>query len=118
MIAVSAHAQGRASNQSPSLPRRARRRRPGRLMVPSDPTVDGHAWRLTAHVCQACFGRMLVRAGDDGDIFCCAECEAQAPVLKCACTLTINGRSVGLRCAPNQDSRPELPQRFLAIEIA
>jgi hypothetical protein len=84
------------------------------------------AYALTDHICAACLGRLLVRAGADGrHVFHCSECgaEAEAPdhvdhPPNCACTLKLGARDAGIRCVRNPQRRAELPHQIVAAEIA
>jgi hypothetical protein len=81
-------------------------------------------WRLTPHVCGACFGRVLrSEPGLDGRWrFRCADCGVESdlgndrsPPL-CACRIKFANRNAGIRCAENPNPRPEMPAEFIAID--
>lgn len=82
-------------------------------------------WRLEAHVCRVCFGRIASReADDDGKrLYRCANCgleaEGHKPSALCACGAKLRkGKNqwvdAGLRCHPNQQKSPEFPAEIVA----
>jgi hypothetical protein len=78
-------------------------------------------WALASHVCLACLGRVLERAGDNGREFRCSNCEAtwNDTVTKgCACGLRLGNRDAGVRCVSNPRPRPESPWVIVAAEVA
>ena len=86
-------------------------------------------WGLTEHLCQFCFGRVLVRRVDDSGgpsrVFRCSNCGVEAAVAAgqahppiCACGMKIGARVLGLRCISNERPRPEMPGEIVVREVA
>jgi hypothetical protein len=83
-------------------------------------------WRLEAHCCAGCFGRLVSKSIPDLDgttptmrLYRCAECGTEraghSPAIICACGFKVEGRTnFGLRCEPNPAKTPEFPQEIIA----
>nr|CUV26854.1 conserved protein of unknown function [Ralstonia solanacearum] len=79
---------------------------------------DGHLWHFTAHVCGACYGRVLARPGEDdgsAEVYRCANCgverEGEDESAICACGLP------GVECLPNDDVTAEWPGEVVAVAV-
>jgi len=92
-----------------------------RVRLPVAAVVEGD-WQVESHVCMACFGRVLSRKVDVGQlrVWRCSNCgaEAEAPKVSalCACGARIGTKNAGLRCVPNPDRRPEVPAEIIVKE--
>lgn len=79
-------------------------------------------WKLSAHVCRACFGRILVRETfDRRKVFRCSNCGAQREGhdsrVICCCGLKVRkGADMGVRCQVNEDRTPEWPGEIVAMQ--
>jgi hypothetical protein len=83
-------------------------------------------WRLEAHCCAGCRGRLVSKPTPDLDgitptthLYRCAkrgiEQVGHSPAIICASGLKVKGRTnLGLRCKPNRDKTPEFPQEIIA----
>ena len=72
---------------------------------------DGAAWRLTAHACSRCLGRIVV----SDDLFACSSCGAVsefAPDDICGCGLAPRRDGARYRCTPNPD-RSAMPAEIV-----
>lgn len=82
--------------------------------------ADEFDWRLTAHACRACFGRVLMRTTFEGKrVYRCANCgverEGADERAICTCGLKLKtGRDAGVRCVVNADRSPEMPYEVVA----
>ena len=84
--------------------------------------ADRREWRLTAHVCARCLGRVLITDNDDGThTVRCSNCgfEAEGDHRSiCACGLKLkSGRSAGLRCEKNATPTAEIPSEIVAVSL-
>jgi len=79
-------------------------------------------FRVTDHVCKACFGRILERELPDGTVVSrCADCEARAdgPASAiCACGALPKGFRTRLVCIKNPRPREEAPSEIVVAEAA
>ncbi len=83
------------------------------------------AWYITAHVCRACLGRVLIDIG--AAAVRCADCGLEAadasPTAICACGSRLPGRGkrperdAGLRCTPNPARSAAFPAEMVAGEV-
>ena len=84
--------------------------------------ADRRAWRLTAHVCKICLGRVLITDNADGShTVRCSNCGIEAlgdHKAICACGLKLrSGKSAGLRCALNPTPSAEFPSQVVAVSV-
>lgn len=85
---------------------------------------DDFQWRLTSHVCRACFGRVLMRETfDRRKIFRCSNCGAEREGhdsrVICTCGLKLRtGIDAGVRCVVNKDKSPEWPSEIVAEQVS
>lgn len=81
-------------------------------------------WRITPHVCRACFGRVLMRETfDRRRIFRCSNCgverEGHDTRAICCCGLKLRtGIDAGVRCQVNEERSPEWPSEIIAEQVA
>lgn len=80
-------------------------------------------WALTAHVCRACMGRVLMRESVDGRrVYRCSNCGAEreganeAAVCCCGIRFGRGRRDAGIRCVPNPAPTPECPAEIVAVQ--
>lgn len=80
-------------------------------------------WKLTPHVCRACFGRILVRETfDRRKVFLCSNCgasrEGHDSRVICCCGLKLRpGIDMGVRCQENENRSPEWPGLIVAQQV-
>lgn len=82
------------------------------------------SWRITAHICRACMGRVLAREAIGGlQVYRCSNCgterEGRGEVSLCCCGIRL-GRSMrdaGIRCIPNPSPTPECQSEIVAREV-
>lgn len=81
------------------------------------------SWKLTPHVCRACFGRILVRETfDHRKVYRCSNCgverEGKDSRVICTCGLKLrNGVDAGVRCEVNNEKSPEWPSEIVASQV-
>ncbi|ATI15689.1 hypothetical protein [Bordetella phage vB_BbrM_PHB04] len=84
---------------------------------------DNWDWKLTPHVCRACFGRVLMRETfDRRKVFRCSNCGAEREGhdsrVICTCGLKLRtGIDAGVRCMVNADKSPEWPSEIVAEQV-
>ena len=105
------------------------RRIGGRDAAPGD-----EGWALEPHICRACYGRLVSKAGEvpGWRTYLCTNCgteaSAQAASLLCCCGIklrkpTASGRSraalidAGIRCQVNPAPTPDFPSVIVASEV-
>jgi hypothetical protein len=77
-------------------------------------------YRVTPHICRICFGRVLMRETfDKRKLFRCSNCgvelEGKNEAAICMCGLKLGTKvDAGIRCVPNPEKRPELPNEIIA----
>lgn len=90
-------------------------------MRKTDP--ESFEWKLTRHVCRACFGRVLVRETfDRRRVYRCSNCGAEREGhdyrVICTCGLKLRtGIDAGVRCQVNEDRSPEWPGEIVAQQV-
>lgn len=76
----------------------------------------GADWKITDHVCRACFGRVLLSKTQAR----CADCGAsgQHAIDVCACGVKLhNGVSAGLKCLKNPAISIECPSEIVVSYV-
>lgn len=88
-----------------------------------------HFWQVEQHVCRACFGRVLSRAGNLGRrVYRCACCgieqEGRSVSVLCACGIKLRTgkghggqQDAGIRCVANRDRSPENLSEVVAVAV-
>lgn len=81
---------------------------------------DDLEWRIEAHVCRICFGRVASRKTFEGRmLYRCTNCgverEGQAPDVICSCGIKLKTKiDAGIRCVVNEQRSPESPSEIVA----
>ena len=87
-------------------------------------------WRLEAHCCEVCFGRIASKTMPDLDgvasatrSYRCLECGIEraghSPAIICACGFKVKGRTnLGLRCETNIEKTRDFPAEIIARQAA
>ena len=81
------------------------------------------AYRIEEHVCRVCLGRVLCRETfDHKRIYRCSNCgverEGHDARVICCCGMKLRTSvDLGVRCIPNTDRRPELPNEVIAQQV-
>lgn len=82
--------------------------------------ATGEIWKIEDHVCLTCLGRVLSRAGDDGQrVYRCSNCGASGmePVTSiCTCGAQIGQRGGILRCVINSHRSPGFMSEIVVQE--
>lgn len=84
---------------------------------------DDQHWRLTAHVCRICLGRVLAHTTLDGrQVFRCSNCgvmrEGTDETVICTCGLKLKTKiDAGIRCTPNERKTPECVSEIVAAQV-
>lgn len=89
--------------------------------------VTAENWTVEDHVSRCCLARVLRRLGPEGRVYMCSDCGREErgdsrtgstihPTI-CACGTRYGTRDAGVRCTPNPDPRPELPQAIIASQV-
>lgn len=89
------------------------------------------SWELTDHICQHCFGRVLVSASKSGadPVYRCSNCGARGSGTiesLCCCGMSTHeharkgeviraAKSIGLRCTRNPNQTPSMPCEIIAV---
>ena len=89
-----------------------------------NPKAEDFEWRLTAHICRACLGRVLTRSTfDHKRIYRCSNCgcerEGRTETALCCCGIAFGKvrRDAGIRCVPNPLRTPECMSEVVAIQL-
>lgn len=76
-------------------------------------------WAISPHVCRLCFGRLLVRQVAGREQARCAECgeqrDGEIEVLCCCGAKMADGTDAGLRCIPNDNRSPAMPNEIVVV---
>jgi hypothetical protein len=98
------------------------------------PLVSESDWTVVDHVCKACMGRLVGRAGEAGRFYRCTNCGASSPpgeppVMSapppsarrhpsiCACSIRFGGRDAGIRCTVNTAKGADNPAEIVARQL-
>lgn len=97
--------------------------RPAKAASEANPPGDGYVWKITAHCCRACFGRVLVRETfDRRKVYRCSNCgievEGRTEMAICCCGIRLKtGVDAGIRCVTHDNPTPELPAQVVAVQV-
>lgn len=87
-------------------------------------TEEFAAWRVTAHICRACMGRILARETFDGKrVYRCSNCgierEGRRESTLCCCGIRFgkSQRDAGIRCLENPRRSPECMSEIVAAQV-
>lgn len=87
------------------------------------PRPTDYMWRMTDHICRACFGRVLMREGFDGQtVYRCSNCGVERDGVDerviCCCGLKLRTTvDAGIRCRVNENRSPEFPSEIVAVQV-